>query len=472
LRWELSDDEELVADEGFEDVSDPYEVVKEREYVTVRESLSTYPPLGYPIFSELIRDYIKLKEGTVRGRGYLVVEDGITYFSPLPHVVDLPVFTRLPEHEEALKELIRRAGYSVPYVEITGRLRFIGKKRLPLLDVKDIELTKPPKVRTLSFNEYEELVLDGIDVKLELRDLYLLHPISSPGLKLPRNPIPPGLHATYVGKYVNVVSWILSNYHPSRVTKYFRLVKTSLRRFKRVRRILAEVDTFVRSSSLSKFVNSAPDVDFLIIVDECPSSKDLAKDLLSVRYGYDITNYLLTTRLTSPYPVITRDTVNRVNECANALARAVSRANIPKYLIGKGKFLDLTYFGKPATVLRLAQSMIRAGIKNDLRSAINASMDALLATIKAIEDGISTGEFFKRHPEVLHDEVLILELVEDIEASKGCATIKDIKKELRARFKDLILERHLRMILESLTRRGRLIYLMSREGKCYKVVPD
>ena len=88
MRWELSEDEELVTDEGFEKVSDSYEVIKEDDYVVAKESLSTYPPLGYSIFSELIRDYIKLKEGTVRGRGYLVIENGVTYFSPLPHVMD------------------------------------------------------------------------------------------------------------------------------------------------------------------------------------------------------------------------------------------------------------------------------------------------------------------------------------------------------------------------------------------------
>ncbi len=471
MRWELSEGEELVTGEVFEKVSDSYEVIKENDYVVVKELLSVYPPLGYPIFSELIRDYIKLKEGTVRGRGYLIVENGVTYFSPLPHVMDSSVVTYLPK--KVFEELVKKAGYSVPYVELMGYLRFVGRKRSPLLEVRDLELAKPPKVRTLSFNEYEELVLDGIEVKLELRDLYLLHPISSPSLNLPGNPIPSGLHATYVGKYVGVVSWVLSNYHPSRVTKYFRLVKTSLRKFKGAsRRILAEVDTFVKSLSLSNFINSAPGVDFLVIIDGCPSSKDLAKDLLSIKYSYDITNYLLTTRLTSPYPVITSDVMNYVNECADALARAVSRINIPKYLIGKGKFLDLTYFGKPATVLRLAQSMIRAGIKNDLRSAINASMDALLAMLKAIEEDVSTGELFEKHHGILYDETLILKLVEDIEASKGCATVEDIRKELRVRVKNLALERYLYVVLESLTRRGRLRYLMSREGKCYKVVPD
>ena len=374
-------------------------------------------------------------------------------------------------HKETLKELIKKAGYSVPYVELTGYLRFVGRKRSPLLKVRDLKLAKPPKVRTLSFNEYEELVLDGIEIKPELRDLYLLHPISSPGLKLLRNPIPPGLHATYVGKYVSVISWILSNYHPSRATRYFNLVKTSLSKFKGVRRrVLAEVDTFVKSSSLSNFIDSAPNVDFLVVIDECPSSKDLAKDLFSIRYSYDITNYLLTTRLTSPYPIITSEVIDYVNECADALARAVSKANIPKGLIGKGKFLDLTYLGRPATVLRLAQSMIRAGIKDDLRSAINASMNTLLATIRAIEEDVSTGRFFKRHHEILRDEALILKLIEDIEASKGCATAKDIKEELRVRVKDLTLERHLNIILESLARRGYLTYLMKREGRCYKVV--
>ncbi len=467
----MGEDEELVTDEGFEGVSDSYEVVKGGDYVVVKESLSAYPPLGYSIFSELIRDYIRLREGLVRGRGYLVIEGGVTYFSPLPHVMDSSVVTYLPK--KVLKELIKEAGYSVPYVELVGYLRFVGKGRSPLLEVRDVALIKPPKVRTLSFNEYEGLVLDGIEVKFELRDLYLLHPISSPGLRVPRNPIPPGLHATYVGKYVSVISWVLSNYHPSRATKYFRLVKTSLSRFKgiRKRKSLAEIDTLVKSSSLSNFIDSAPNVDFLVIIDECPSSKDLAKDLLSIKYSYDITNYLLTTRLTSPYPVITDEVMDYVGECAEALARAVAKANIPRGLVGKGKYLDLTYLGRPATVLRLAQSMVRAGIKDDLRGAINESMNTLLATVRVIEEEVSTGKFFKKHPEILHDEALILKLVEDIEASKGCATAKDIKEELRIKVKDPTLERHLDMILESLTRKGYLMYLMKREGRCYKIVP-
>ena len=78
-------------------------------------------------------------------------------------------------------------------------------------------------------------------------------------------------------------------------------------------------------------------------------------------------------------------------------------------------------------------------------------------------------KFFKKHPGLLHDKAPILKLVEDIEASKVYAIAKDVKKGLRV--EDPTPERHLDTILELLIRKVYLMYLMKREGRCYRVVP-
>ncbi len=338
-------------------------------------------------------------------------------------------------------------------VEIEGIKDPHGLKVLRINRVKIV--SKPPPI---SFKYVLDTLLNGIDVKGP-KELSLLALISSPRTSLFRLG---GIHIVLFGRNRSVFDKRLRS-NTIAIPRIWRYGKTDLGMYtsskrylsiaKRSKETYAEISLNIDSRNRVDQVIEAP-IDYPVIIEA--QSQEIAPD-------FDIIDYSLYVKALIPKepPDLERVMVN----LSNSLRLWIEKEGLLRGIIGNGKFIDLNYYGKPASILRIALAIARTRWCEELEE--NHIIEAYNLLKKALETFLQLFSVSPRRILTLTQlETVILKTVERLETQyRDGVPYSVLLNELRARNIESI--REIERALAILRSKG-LIYMPKQNH--FKVV--
>ncbi len=278
-----------------------------------------------------------------------------------------------------------------------------------------------------------------------------------------------GLHTSFIGRGIGSLNMLVRAIHPN-IARVYELKSISYRSYTlsyRYLRNVLELDVFARTRKADDIIVRPKDIDYYLILEHIPSRDDIV-NTLAYKCMHDVRDHVLAIRLKPPLFGDKNELEKTLSRLVIEVSDAVKNLSIPRFLVGKGRYVDPSYDGKARSIIYVAEALYRVGLVDDKLDALCKAKNYIIDSIKTLATTIKKSYFYEGLSLGSQYELVMHAIKDIVSTGVPCASLKDIASwlGLRSSFKSLS---WLRGILAELMLHGKISEVKT---ECYIVLKE